>query len=327
MAQVTQFRFAATRLLTEPGIRIGLRCVCFIGPLLTMEAAAGITVAAVLALETLLAGPGLDQRTVYREVFLLEMLLGLLQHLTEELPRHHSFSNRSRFLLTTGWFHTAPRPFPGRRTTGTAGCNPDAPSASVHCESSRTSAATTLVADARAGSMADRCPRTIVEVLRHRRQNLVHQLPDRPQRLICRYPLLHRHVAEHPALLILVSAHYNKTFPICSWLPATHLFQYVPKPHKCLSQPHAEGPLLATRQLNDRDGVRRKSVRNCRSGNRKRFGADVHVLRTTKWVRCNFVFAIELENPGDSSCAWCPSSDPDTRLHVVVFIAVDDGHV
>ena len=49
-----------------------------------------------------------------------------------------------------------------------------------------------------------------------------------PMRIDYRYPLFHRHVAEHPALLFLVSTHYNKTLSICSWLRSASLFQQVP---------------------------------------------------------------------------------------------------
>ncbi|HLM98608.1 MAG TPA: hypothetical protein VK335_04965, partial [Bryobacteraceae bacterium] len=43
------------------------------------------------------------------------------------------------------------------------------------------------------------------------------------------HPLLHRHVAEHPALLFLVSAHSDKTLPILSWLHTNWLFQQFPR--------------------------------------------------------------------------------------------------
>ncbi len=46
-----------------------------------------------------------------------------------------------------------------------------------------------------------------IELLRHRSQNLIHHLSDPPQRMILRYTLLQRNVAEHFGLLLIVSTH------------------------------------------------------------------------------------------------------------------------
>jgi hypothetical protein len=70
-----------------------------------------------------------------------------------------------------------------------------------------------------------------VELGRQPAQDVVDHLPDRPQRMIRRHPLLGREIAEHGRLLSIVSAHdpLLGIFRIPSraqWIPCFRVFQH-----------------------------------------------------------------------------------------------------
>jgi hypothetical protein len=68
VSEIAQLRFLPVSFAIQFGIRVCLGLVRVVGPLLSSELAAFIVVA-VFLLKALLARPGLDQRTVHREVF------------------------------------------------------------------------------------------------------------------------------------------------------------------------------------------------------------------------------------------------------------------
>ena len=171
------------------------------------EVAAVAVGAAILPLETLLAGPRFDQRAVDREVLVRHQAGGALDHPPEEAPRDLLVQQPVAVLGEHRRRPRSARPCPCRRTTGTAGCNRVAPSAAARCESSRRSAATAPAAAAPAESTAGPPGIQPVELARHVAQDVVHQRPDGPQRVVGRHALLGRHITEHRLGLAVVSSH------------------------------------------------------------------------------------------------------------------------
>ncbi len=87
MAQIPQPGFLAIPFPVKLGVGIGLRLVRVVGALVAAKLGA-VSLAAVLLLKTLLAGPRFDQRAVHREVLVRQLRFGLRQHAGKERARH-----------------------------------------------------------------------------------------------------------------------------------------------------------------------------------------------------------------------------------------------
>jgi hypothetical protein len=163
MPDEAQLRLLAFTLAVEPGIGIGGRSMGVVRALLAMEVRFGIAppalrrrlARAVLRLDALHRGPGFDQRAIDREVIARQKLLhlGLRQHRREELGRMSPSSSRSRFFENTEWSQAASST-PIRRTSGTAGRIPAAPSEGAPSGSNKTPATASPAAASPAGSTA-----------------------------------------------------------------------------------------------------------------------------------------------------------------------------
>ena len=164
---------------------------------------------AVLRPEALHRRPGLDQRAVDREVLVREQRLDLRQPQKrgKELPRHLGLEQPVAIVREHRRMPDRAHRASGRRTSGTAGCSPSAPSASARSAPRRRPAATAPAAASRARSKAGRSTSTARRSARQRRQSLIRQPADRPQRVIRRNALLQRHVGEQPICPIVPPAH------------------------------------------------------------------------------------------------------------------------
>ena len=88
MAQVAQLRFLAIALLVQPRIGIRRGLVRLVAALLAMEVGPITVSGIILGAETLLRGPGLDQRAIHSEVLVRHKLLRLPVHFGEEPLRY-----------------------------------------------------------------------------------------------------------------------------------------------------------------------------------------------------------------------------------------------
>jgi hypothetical protein len=88
MAKITQLRLLAVALLVKPRIGISTGLMRIVAALLSAKVRTIVIVGAVLGAETLLRGPGLDQRAIYGEVLVGHELPRLPVHLGEEPLRH-----------------------------------------------------------------------------------------------------------------------------------------------------------------------------------------------------------------------------------------------
>src|SRR4030095_15159689 len=79
--------FGAVRLAIQPRIRVGLRGMRVVLPLLAAEVAAVPLRGAILRLKSLLARPGFDQRPVDGEMLVRHQALGPLDDTTKEAAR------------------------------------------------------------------------------------------------------------------------------------------------------------------------------------------------------------------------------------------------
>ena len=165
---------------------------------------------AVLRLEALHRRPGFDQRAVDREVIARQKLLhlGLRQHRRAgtwprcRLPAAGRGSSRTP---------NDPRPHRrrrSRRTSGTAGRIPAAPSTAAPSGSNRTPATASPAAASPAGSTAARSAhRAPANSRSSADKRLVHDRPDRSQRMIPPNPRLQIDVAEQLARPLVPAAH------------------------------------------------------------------------------------------------------------------------
>src|SRR5690348_5469960 len=166
-----------------------------------------LPIPAIFLLKALLAGPSLDQRTVYTEMLVREMRLGLRQHSREKLTRHllvqQSFPILAENSVVPDWLiHLQSHEPPEQQVV-------------VHLLHQHPFAAHG-VKDLKQHRPQQplrwhRWPAGLriqtLELLSHCSQNFVHALADRSQWVILWNSFLQRNVAEHSRLLLIVAPH------------------------------------------------------------------------------------------------------------------------
>src|SRR6516164_3329976 len=164
MPDEAQLRLLAFILAVEPGIGIGGRSMGVVCAFLAMEVRFGIAPAAlsrrlaraVLGLDALHRGPGLNQRAINREVIARQKLLhlGLRQHRGQELSPRCRLPAAGRGFSRTPNGPRLRRQRRFRQTSGTAGRIPAAPSEVAPSGSNKTPATASPAAASPAGSTA-----------------------------------------------------------------------------------------------------------------------------------------------------------------------------
>src|SRR2546422_233741 len=91
MSQIAKLGFLTDRLLIEPCLGVGARCVSLVAARLAMKISSagrnGLVIVIVLAAKALVPSPSLDQRAIHREVFVRHQPRRLLFHMGKELLR------------------------------------------------------------------------------------------------------------------------------------------------------------------------------------------------------------------------------------------------
>src|SRR5438876_329332 len=174
MPVVAQFRFLSRSLAGQHGLRIGGGTVCLISAFLSAIVDRGVILVppcrrwfrllvVILAHridwpEAFVRRPSFQQCSIHREVFVTEQLPGpvLLPKPSERTLRRCLLPACAPGSWKTCWHATPRHPCSAPQTSGTAGCNPVAPSAAARCALSTATAATRPAAASRERSTADR---------------------------------------------------------------------------------------------------------------------------------------------------------------------------
>src|SRR5271170_486421 len=211
MPHIAQLRLAPSGLRPQPGIWIGARFMGLVLSLLSskvdVSSRSGGLARSILGSETLVAGPGLDQRSIHREMFIGHKRPGSLQHPLEKrlgdlfiqqalpiLAVHRVIPHRL--------FHLHPH-------------EPSEQQVVLQLLDQHALAAYRIENLQQQGPKQPlrryRWPPHVGVQLRklrgHFLQDLTHHLANRSQRMVRRDSLLRRNVAEHSFLLVIVSAH------------------------------------------------------------------------------------------------------------------------
>ena len=208
MAHISKLRLLAVRLAVEPGVRIGRALMGFIRTLLIVEILA-VSVLAVLGLEALVAGPGLDERPVDGKMLGRQKRrdLRMRQERRQKMLKHIAIQQAVAVLRKR---RGVPDPIIGRKPH-----EPPEQEVVVHLlhqHALRTNAVKRLQKQRRhqlfgrdrGTALARVKPR---EARAHRRQNIVQQRPDRTQRMLFGNTVLRRNAGKHPRTLRLPSPH------------------------------------------------------------------------------------------------------------------------
>jgi len=196
------------RLAVEPGVRIGRALMGLIRTLLIVEVLA-VSVLAVLGLEALVAGPGLDERPVDGKMLGRQKRrdLRMREERRQKMLKHIAIEQAVAVLRKR---RGVPDPVIWRQLH-----EPPEQEVVVHLlhqHALRTNAVKRLQQQRRhqlfrrdrGTALARVKPR---EARTHRRQNIVHQWPDRTQRMPFGNAALRRNVGKHPGTLRLPSPH------------------------------------------------------------------------------------------------------------------------
>jgi len=153
------------------------------------------------------AGPGLDQRAVHREVFIRQIGLGHLQHALEEALGDLLVEQALPILAEDGMVPDGLIPRhahePAEEQVVVQRLH-QPPLAAHRVENLQQQHPQQALGRDRWPPHLGVEPR---KLRRHLLQDLIDQLADRPQRMISRYPLLRRHITEYRILLFILSAH------------------------------------------------------------------------------------------------------------------------
>src|SRR5271170_3044598 len=211
MPHIAQLRLAPSGLRPQPGIWIGARFMGLVLSLLSskvdVSSRSGGLARSILGSETLVAGPGLDQRSIHREMFIGHKRPGSLQHPLEKrlgdlfiqqalpiLAVHRVIPHRL--------VHLHPHEPPEQQVV-------------LQLLDQHSLAAYRIenLQQQRPKQPLRRYrgpPHVGVQLRKlrgHLFQDLIHHLADRSQRMVCQHSLLWRNVTEHPCLLVVISAH------------------------------------------------------------------------------------------------------------------------
>src|SRR6202522_729481 len=211
MPHITQLRLAPSRLRPQSGIGIGAGFMGLVLALFPFEvdvsSRSGGLARSVLGPETLVTGPGLNQRPIHREVFIGHKRPSSFQH-----PLEKRLGNL--FLQQALSILAVHRVIP-HRLVPLHSYKPAEQQVVLHLLDQHAFTAYRIEDLQQQGPqqpfgryrwpphvrVQPRKPR------RHLLQNLIHHLADRSQRMVRRHSLLWRNVAEHSFLLTIVSAH------------------------------------------------------------------------------------------------------------------------
>src|SRR5258706_3195471 len=211
MSHVAQLRLASSGLGPQSGIGIGARFMSLVLSLLSTKVDVpsrprGLA-CSVLRPETLMAGPGLNQRPIHCEMFIGHKRSGSLQHPLE---------NRlgALFIQQALTILAVHRVIP-HRLVHLHPYKPPEQQVVLQLLDQHSFAADRIEDLQQQGPKQSlrrsRWPPHVRVLLRkprrHLLQNIIYHLADRPQRMIRRDSLFWRNVAEHSFLLIIVSAH------------------------------------------------------------------------------------------------------------------------
>src|SRR5208337_1085316 len=218
VAGVTELGLFARPFAGQPCLGIGGRLVRGVGASLTMEVYARVTgiigrdlLVLSFALETLVSGPGLDQRAVDRKMLIREEASGarLLEHRVEKALRYLAHQQTLAVLGEDG--HV---PY---RVVDVEPHKPTKQEIVIELLHQKSLAAHRVehLQEQRAQQLfrRDRRPPAArvhrVEAPRRLLKGGVHHYPDRSQRMILGYSPLRRYVTEHSALLMVHPTHHR----------------------------------------------------------------------------------------------------------------------